>query len=310
MKKILSILLIVVVTFSAIIITVNSDNDMHVIAIGQLIAHPALDLAREGFISGLAAEGFVEGQNVRFIKFDAYGDHLALTARALETVAQNPDLIFALATPTAQVFTRLTNMVPIVITGVNDPVEVGLVQSIDRPGTNVTGTSDWTPSGEANVGDYYQLGRTSAAMAAQILRGEGHPHEMPIQFFEGVGRPPIHQPPEITVLLNGTPIPFEVSPIIRNNRTLAPFRAIFEALGFDIEWYNATRTAIGMRYYLRIDLPIDSEFALVNGVPAHLDAPAMLHNERTMVPLRFIAEATGASVDWDGDTQTVMITTN
>ncbi|MCL2837732.1 MAG: stalk domain-containing protein [Oscillospiraceae bacterium] len=117
-------------------------------------------------------------------------------------------------------------------------------------------------------------------------------------------------PNEITVTLNGERVDFDVSPIIIDNRTLVPFRAIFEALDMEVEWDNDTRTAIGENDDVRIELPIDSTTAYINGEDVTLDAPAMLHNERTMVPLRFIAEATGADVEWDEDTRTVVISIN
>ncbi|MCL2839044.1 MAG: BspA family leucine-rich repeat surface protein [Oscillospiraceae bacterium] len=114
--------------------------------------------------------------------------------------------------------------------------------------------------------------------------------------------------PAIKVYLNDERLMFDVAPIIENDRTLVPFRAIFEALGMEIEWDNDTRTAIGAKYGVRIEIPIDSTTALVNGDPVTLDVAAMLYNERTMVPLRFVAEATGASVEWVAYRRTVVIT--
>gem|GEM_PF-5261011 len=114
----------------------------------------------------------------------------------------------------------------------------------------------------------------------------------------------------IRVFIDGERLKFYVLPTITNDRTLVPFRAIFEALDMAIEWDSDTRTAIGESEEVRIELPIDSATAYVNGEAVTLDVPAMLHNERTMVPLRFIAEATGADVEWDEDTQTVLISTD
>ena len=106
-----------------------------------------------------------------------------------------------------------------------------------------------------------------------------------------------NDPNEISVLLNGERLVFDVAPIIVENRTLVPFRAIFEALDMDVDWNDDTRTAIGTSDNITIELPIDSTTATVNGEAVALDVPAMLYNARTMVPLRFIAESTGADVE-------------
>jgi len=125
----------------------------------------------------------------------------------------------------------------------------------------------------------------------------------------GIGEFPILPPiGEISVTLDGTPIQFlDAEPIIVEDRTLVPFRAIFEALDMDVEWDDDRRVAIGTRDNLTIEIPIDSAIATVNGQIVELDVPAMIHNDRTLVPLRFIAEATGAEVDWNDETRTVVI---
>jgi len=122
--------------------------------------------------------------------------------------------------------------------------------------------------------------------------------------------PPPPPPPEgISVTLNGTRLVFaDADPIIHENRTMVPMRAIFEALGMAVEWDDYNRVAIGTRGELRIEIPIDSYTAYVNGEAVTLDVPAMLHNARTMVPVRFIAENSGANVEWNQATQTVVIT--
>jgi len=118
-------------------------------------------------------------------------------------------------------------------------------------------------------------------------------------------------PPErIAVVVNNWRILFDVDPIIHDNRTLVPFRGIFEELGMQVEWNEYTRTAIGTRGNLVIEIPIDSNIAYVNGEPVELEVPAMLHNDRTFIPVRFVAEASGADVDWVEESRTVAITTN
>ena len=112
---------------------------------------------------------------------------------------------------------------------------------------------------------------------------------------------------EITVLLNGQPLYFDVQPVMESNRVLVPLRAIFEALDSDISWDNETQTVIASGNKV-IVLQIDSDIAFVNGEKKQLDVPARLVNGSSMVPLRFVGEAVGADVHWDSETLTVSIT--
>ena len=115
---------------------------------------------------------------------------------------------------------------------------------------------------------------------------------------------------EIAVKLNGKWMEFDVNPVIMNDRTLVPFRAIFEALGCAVSWDDENQTAIGTRNGLKIELPIGKNVAYVSGNAKELDQPAVLINERTLVPLRFVSEALGANVNWVDETQSVIIRAN
>lgn len=124
---------------------------------------------------------------------------------------------------------------------------------------------------------------------------------------ENIAPPPAGATDEIRVLVNGVPVSFDQPPIIQYGRTLVPLRAIFEALGADVEWDQATRTASAVRGNIAVSLTIDSNILNRNGEAIILDVPAQLVNDRTLVPARAIAEAFGADVDWDPATRTVII---
>ena len=119
------------------------------VAVLQIREHPALNAAREGFINGLAEEGFVEGSNIRFNVLNPHGDMSVANQMAQQIVDQQPDLVLSIATPSSQALraaTReITNPPPVVITAVTDPLAAGLIDSFERPNTNFTGTSDLTP---------------------------------------------------------------------------------------------------------------------------------------------------------------------
>ena len=95
---------------------------------------------------------------------------------------------------------------------------------------------------------------------------------------------------------------------IINSRTMVPLRSIFEAMGADVQWDNATRTASGQRGGTSVSIAIGSNVLYVNGRAVGLDSPACIINNRTMVPVRAIAEAFQATVDWDNPSRTVIIT--
>lgn len=113
---------------------------------------------------------------------------------------------------------------------------------------------------------------------------------------------------QIAVFLNGNPISFDVPPLIINDSTMVPVRAIFEALGANVNWNNETRTVTSVRDGVTVTLTIDQSVMYVNGTPKQLEAPACIIDERTLVPLRAVSEAYGADVVWDGNTRTVYIT--
>ncbi|HIU57152.1 MAG TPA: copper amine oxidase N-terminal domain-containing protein [Candidatus Ornithomonoglobus merdipullorum] len=112
----------------------------------------------------------------------------------------------------------------------------------------------------------------------------------------------------ISVTLNGIPLSFDVPPQIINDRTMVPLRAIFEALGASVDWDDSTRTVISSKDGITISLTVDSSTMYVNGNAVTLDSPACIVNGRTLVPVRAISEAYNTTVSWNGDTQTVTIT--
>jgi hypothetical protein len=114
----------------------------------------------------------------------------------------------------------------------------------------------------------------------------------------------------ISVIFNGTPVQFDQPPIIEDNRTLVPLRAIFEAMGAVIEWDGTTQTVTATRNNIVVVMIIGNDSFTRNGVTVSLDVPAKIVGNRTLVPARAVAESFGASVEWDGATRVVTITGN
>ena len=115
------------------------------VGIVQLVEHEALDAANKGFVDGLASKGYKEGQNIAFDKQNAQADQSNLQNIAHRFVNNKVDLICAIATPAAQTVANVTSDIPIVATAVTDYKMAKLVKDNDKPGTNVTGTTDMNP---------------------------------------------------------------------------------------------------------------------------------------------------------------------
>lgn len=115
------------------------------IGISQLVEHPSLDAAREGFIAALKDAGYVEGKNLKIDYQNAQGDVNTNMSIAQKLVGEKNDLILAIATSSAQAVVKSTKDIPVLFTAITDPVGAGLVKSLDKPGGNVTGTSDTHP---------------------------------------------------------------------------------------------------------------------------------------------------------------------
>ncbi|MGM9551188.1 MAG: copper amine oxidase N-terminal domain-containing protein [Clostridia bacterium] len=98
-----------------------------------------------------------------------------------------------------------------------------------------------------------------------------------------------------------------VEPVIQNNRTLVPLRAISEAYGAEVEWDGETQTIIITKDETVIVMQIGSEKAYVNDEEVTLDVAPKMVKYRTLVPLRFISEAFGFKVEWDQESLTVVI---
>lgn len=104
----------------------------------------------------------------------------------------------------------------------------------------------------------------------------------------------------IDVTIEGLPVAFDQKPLLVEGSLLVPFRPVFEKLGLTVQWDDSSATVSGTKPGTQIKLKIGSQEALVNGQPVPLAAPPQMIGGSTYVPLRFIGEATGLQVEWDG----------
>ena len=113
---------------------------------------------------------------------------------------------------------------------------------------------------------------------------------------------------DIGILIDNEWFITDVEPVIINDRTMLPMRAIFEEYGATLEWNDSSKTATATLGDTTVTVAIGGSIAYVNDQPVELDSPAVIVNSRTLVPVRFISESLGFKVDWDGDERVVIIT--
>ena len=125
----------------------NLADGSYTIGIGQFAEHGSLDNCREGFLQGLAEEGFVEGENLTVLYQNAQADGANSSQIATNFVGRNVDLICAIATPMAQsaYSAAMETEIPVIYTAVTDPVAAELATEDGAPVGNITGTSDELP---------------------------------------------------------------------------------------------------------------------------------------------------------------------
>ncbi|NOU84532.1 hypothetical protein GC102_01895 [Paenibacillus sp. LMG 31460] len=109
------------------------------------------------------------------------------------------------------------------------------------------------------------------------------------------------------LIIDGKERFFPQRPEIINDRTFVPLRSIFEAMNAKVVWNQETQTVTAVKGNRTIGLTLDSEKALLNGKKIQLDAPPILYQGSTYVPLRFVGEALGATVIWEDATRTIQI---
>lgn len=180
------------------------------------------------------------------------------------------------------------------------------------------------------------IGGGLGAAAAQILKGQDQVHDVDLKPGTPLGvrldrgtryyhrnrrnggnnnanRPgrSYGQGAGVAVRVNGSPVNFPgQGPIETGGRVLVPLRGVLEKMGAYVSYNSARRQVRAVRNQTQIVLPIGSRTARVNGSPVTLDAPARIVNGSTMVPLRFVAEALGANVNYEAARRTVVIRTN
>lgn len=154
----------------------------YTVSFNQIVEHPALDALRQGVKDELEAQGL----NVRYHDHIAQGNIATANLIAKQILGEQPDVAVGIATPTAQACAQAIKEIPIVFAAVTDPVGAGLVKSLDKPGGNITGTSDMSPIDRQlelileflpklkTLGVIYNSGEANSITLVRVLKEEAN----------------------------------------------------------------------------------------------------------------------------------------
>jgi len=181
MKNLSILLLVVIFMVVGTVFSIAAAKPL-VIGITQIVEHPALDAARDGFIAALEEAGFKEGEDVVYDLQNAQGDFTNAISIAQKFKDDKVDLIVAIATPTAQAALQVNKEIPIIINAVTDPVAANLAKSWESSGNNLTGMSDAAPNKQQvelipqflpaakNVGTIYNAGEANSVVQIEVAK--------------------------------------------------------------------------------------------------------------------------------------------
>ncbi|SET23078.1 ABC transporter substrate-binding protein [Thorsellia anophelis] len=139
--KLLNVTVLTILSTGALFSSI-AQAETYSVSVTAIVDHPALNSIRDGVKDQLALEGFEEGKNLKWDYQSAQGNVGTAAQIARNFVGNNPNVIVPIATPSAQAVASVTKDIPIVFSGITDPVAAQLVKSLDANGTNITGVTD------------------------------------------------------------------------------------------------------------------------------------------------------------------------
>jgi putative ABC transport system substrate-binding protein len=159
----------------------------YAISVNQFVEHPSLDAVLKGFQDSLKAQGVEATYSVH----NAQANMATANQIAAQIAGENPNLVLAIATPSAQACAVATkkspvlSVAPLLFTAITDPVGAGLVDSLEKPGKNITGVSDMLPvdkhmamlrrfyPGLKKLGMIYNAGEANSKTTVAMVQAEG-----------------------------------------------------------------------------------------------------------------------------------------
>lgn len=207
------------------------------------------------------------------------------------TLQFNPTHVAASTVDYASMADEKGNLIPIwLVTGNNDEhvaPNIALLPSVDlSPGTRYT---------------------VRVRGSVRLVQGETRTFDKQWWFTTEGAQERIIPVTDIRVFVNGRPLQTDVPPAWKNGRVMLPFRALLESLGATVEWDADRGNVVAALDNRRFFVKIGNDRAIVDDRVQRLDAAPYISNGRTLVPVRFAAEALGFQVRWDGARRSVSL---
>lgn len=165
-------------------LTATQAEEQRLIAVTQIVEHPALDAVHQGIKDELSERGYKDGEAVRMMFETAQGNTGIAAQIARKFIGEGADIIVAIATPSAQTVAAAARNIPVVFSAVTDPVGARLVTSLESPGANITGVTDMLPLAQhmnmllrmvpnaKRIGTVYNPGEANAVALVEALESE------------------------------------------------------------------------------------------------------------------------------------------
>jgi putative tryptophan/tyrosine transport system substrate-binding protein len=189
LKKIIFLLVLaalVFITKNHFIPGSQTQKNVPIVAITQIVEHPSLDQEREGIIASLEKRGYMDGKNVRLIYQNAQGNVATAAQLVKQVMGQQPTVLVAISTPSAQaaITSCQAQNVPLVFTAVTDPIHAKLIKSFDQRNDDfeITGVCDALPASSQldmikkfvpdlkKLGVIYNAGEVNSVMMVKELK--------------------------------------------------------------------------------------------------------------------------------------------
>ncbi len=162
------------------------------IAVTQIVEHPSLNAIRDGLKEELIASGYDPEKNLKWQWTTAQGNPSTASQIAKKYAGENPDAIVAISTPSAQTAIAAAPKLPVIFSGVTDPLGAKLVPNLQSPGGLITGVSDLAPLDQhlglmhkitpkaKRIGVLYNSGESNSVTQVNLLKAAASSHGMTI----------------------------------------------------------------------------------------------------------------------------------
>ncbi len=176
----------------------SAEKKVPKVGVAQIVSHTSLNTIRDAFSDRMEELGYKDGETIEYYYAYAAGQPSNLTSIMSQFSDEGSDVIVAIATPTAQAAANYADTIPVVFSAVSDPVGAGLVSSLEKPGGNITGTSDEVQVDQIidlalqinpdlkTMGFLYNAGEANSV--SNLEKAKAYCKEKNIELIEGTGK--------------------------------------------------------------------------------------------------------------------------